>query len=51
MRKHRVDMNLLYDHNPQQFQENVPLFVDQVKEVEFFNLFLSSLRYFEKFWE
>lgn len=43
-RTQRVDMNILYDHNPAQFLSNVPLFVDQVKKVTYIDLFLSSLR-------
>ena len=44
-RNHRVDMNILHDHVPQRFMEDVALFVDQVKKVEHIDLFLSQLRY------
>ncbi len=44
-RNHRVDMNILHDHNPQQFMSSVGLFVDQVKKAEYIDLFLSQLRY------
>ncbi|KAI1340098.1 IKI3 family protein [Xylariaceae sp. FL0016] len=43
-RTHRVDMNVLYDHKPQQFLSNVGLFLDQVNNVANIDLFLSSLR-------
>ena len=43
-RNQRVDMNILHDHNPQQFLSNVGLFIDQVKKVEHIDLFLSQLR-------
>ncbi|KAG0045887.1 hypothetical protein BGZ83_008909 [Gryganskiella cystojenkinii] len=43
-RKNRIDLNILYDHNPKVFMENVPEFVKQVKEVDYLNLFLSFLR-------
>lgn len=43
-RTQRVDMNILYDHNPAQFLSNVALFIDQVKKVSYIDLFLSSLR-------
>lgn len=43
-RTQRVDMNLLYDYKPQQFLENVALFIDQVKKISYIDLFLSSLR-------
>jgi elongator complex protein 1 len=43
-RNQRVDMNILHDHAPQQFMDNVALFVDRVKKVEYIDLFLSNLR-------
>ena len=43
-RNHRVDMNILHDHAPQQFISNVGLFLDQVQKVEHIDLFLSQLR-------
>ncbi|CAI2174277.1 9937_t:CDS:10 [Funneliformis geosporum] len=43
-RKHRIDLNILYDHDPKSFLNNVELFVNQVEKVEYLNLFLSSLR-------
>lgn len=44
-RAQRVDMNILYDHRPAQFLENVGVFLDQVKDAASIDLFLSSLRY------
>jgi elongator complex protein 1 len=44
-RTQRVDMNILYDHAPEQFLANVTLFIDQVKKITYIDLFLSSLRY------
>ncbi|KAF6816844.1 elongator complex protein (IKI3 family protein) [Colletotrichum sojae] len=43
-RTQRVDMNILYDHQPSQFLANVGLFLEQLKEVSYIDLFLSSLR-------
>ncbi|KAL6852908.1 putative elongator complex protein 1 [Amphichorda felina] len=43
-RTQRVDMNILYDHRPEQFLANVGLFLDQLKDVAHIDLFLSSLR-------
>ncbi|KAI0843450.1 IkappaB kinase complex, IKAP component [Hypoxylon sp. FL0890] len=43
-RTQRVDMNILYDHRPQQFLANAGLFLDQLKDVSYIDLFLSSLR-------
>ena len=44
-RSHRVDMNILHDHDPESFIDNVDLFVDQIGKVEHIDLFLSQLRY------
>lgn len=43
-RRHRIDLNILYDHEPKSFLSNVELFVNQVENVDYLNLFLSSLR-------
>lgn len=43
-RNQRVDMNILYDHAPEEFTANIGLFVDQIPEVEYIDLFLSQLR-------
>ncbi|KAK3985573.1 putative Elongator complex protein 1 [Cladorrhinum sp. PSN332] len=43
-RTQRVDMNLLYDHRPEQFLENIGLFLEQVKDTTNIDLFLSSLK-------
>lgn len=43
-RTQRVDMNILYDHNPDQFLSNVGLFLDQLNDVSYIDLFLASLR-------
>ncbi|EEY19158.1 elongator complex protein [Verticillium alfalfae VaMs.102] len=43
-RTQRVDMNILYDHQPEQFLAHVGLFLDQLKDVTYIDLFLSSLR-------
>jgi elongator complex protein 1 len=47
-RTQRVDMNILYDHAPEQFLSNVPLFIDQVRKITYIDLFLSSLRYVDQ---
>ncbi len=44
-RAQRVDMNILYDHKPEQFLENVRRFLEQLGDVPHIDLFLSSLRY------
>ncbi len=43
-RTQRVDMNILYDHKPEQFLVNIGLFLEQVRDVANIDLFLSSLR-------
>lgn len=43
-RNQRVDMNLMHDHRPEQFIDNIGLFINQIKKVEHIDLFLSSLR-------
>ncbi|CAH1762567.1 10141_t:CDS:10, partial [Entrophospora sp. SA101] len=43
-RKHRIDLNILYDHAPNLFLKNVQSFVTQIANVDFLNLFLSNLR-------
>ena len=45
MRKHRINMNLLYDHKPDVFLQNVDVFVKQVAAVNHINLFLTDLLY------
>ncbi|CAD6977243.1 hypothetical protein A4X06_0g1276 [Tilletia controversa] len=43
-RTHRLDMNILHDHDPTAFLENLSLFIEQIKDVDYLNLFLTSLR-------
>lgn len=43
-RNHRVDLNILHDHNPEQLRSNIGLFIDQVQKTEHIDLFLSQLR-------
>jgi elongator complex protein 1 len=43
-RTQRVDMNILCDHKPEQFLANVELFLRQLKDVTYVDLFLSSLK-------
>lgn len=43
-RKNRIDLNILYDDNPERFVEHIRTFIKQVSEVDYLNLFLSNLR-------
>ncbi|PCH36634.1 IkappaB kinase complex IKAP component [Wolfiporia cocos MD-104 SS10] len=42
-RKHRIDLNVLIDHNREAFKQNLPHFVKEVDDVDYINLFLTSL--------
>lgn len=43
MRKHRINLNLIFDHNPQVFLQNVKDFVQQIESVNNINLFVTDL--------
>ncbi|VDM09694.1 unnamed protein product, partial [Wuchereria bancrofti] len=43
MKKHRIDMNLLYDHNPEFFMKYIGQFVEGMGSAELLNLFVASL--------
>lgn len=43
-RSQMVDMNILHDYAPEQFMENIQLFVDQVKKMDYIDEFISRLR-------
>ncbi|KAN0060657.1 putative elongator complex protein 1 [Thecaphora frezii] len=43
-RTHRMDVNILYDHDPESFMSHIDKFVAQVADVDHLNLFLSGLR-------
>ncbi|PPQ93843.1 hypothetical protein CVT25_013552 [Psilocybe cyanescens] len=42
-RKHRIDLNVIVDYNPERLLERIPYFVDQIPEVEHLNLFLALI--------
>ncbi|XP_061644154.1 elongator complex protein 1 isoform X2 [Phyllopteryx taeniolatus] len=44
MRKLRIDLNLIYDHNPKVFLENTRTFLAQLDSINSINLFLTELR-------
>lgn len=43
MRRQRVDMNLLFDHDHEAFIKNVTKFIDQVDDADLLNLFVFGL--------
>ncbi|XP_073242058.1 elongator complex protein 1-like [Porites lutea] len=44
MRRHRINLNLIHDHNPKLFLDNLGTFISQVESVNFINLFLTDLK-------
>jgi elongator complex protein 1 len=42
-RKHRIDLNIIVNRDPKLFRERLPSFVEQVRDVDYINLFLTSL--------
>ncbi|KZS97891.1 IkappaB kinase complex, IKAP component [Sistotremastrum niveocremeum HHB9708] len=42
-RKHRIDLNVFIDHKPEVFVSKLGLFVDQIDDADFLNLFLSGI--------
>ncbi|EFA84443.1 elongation protein 1 [Heterostelium album PN500] len=44
MRRNRIDMNFLYDHNPADFLKHIDMFVEQIPQIDYLNLFITSLR-------
>ena len=42
-RKHRIDLNVIVDHDPAAFCARIPAFVDQIPEVDHLNLFLTLI--------
>lgn len=43
MRKQRINLNLLYDHDPEKFVKNIDVFLDTIDNNSWLNLFLSDL--------
>ncbi|KAF3838893.1 hypothetical protein F7725_010661 [Dissostichus mawsoni] len=42
--KLRINMNLIYDHNPKVFLENIQTFITQLNSISHINLFLTELK-------
>ncbi|KAM3965504.1 elongator complex protein 1 [Aphomia sociella] len=43
MRKQRINLNLLYDHNPEKFINDIDVFLESIKNNSWLSLFLSDL--------
>ncbi|CAB1452515.1 unnamed protein product [Pleuronectes platessa] len=44
MKKLRINLNLIYDHNPKVFLENIDTFIKQLNSINLINLFLTELK-------
>ncbi|TRY90045.1 hypothetical protein DNTS_031568 [Danionella cerebrum] len=44
MRKLRINLNLIYDHNPTVFLNNIETFLKQIDSINHINLFLTELK-------
>ncbi|XP_041653539.1 elongator complex protein 1 [Cheilinus undulatus] len=44
MRKLRINLNFIYDHNPKVFLENIKTFITQLSSINYINLFLTELK-------
>lgn len=44
MRKLRISLNFIYDHNPKAFLENIETFITQLNSINHINLFLTELK-------
>ncbi|KAF7290054.1 polymerase II transcription elongation factor [Mycena chlorophos] len=42
-RKHRIDLGALVEHDPAVFMSNLKLFAEQIQEVDYLNLFLTTI--------
>ncbi|OJA14136.1 hypothetical protein AZE42_06727 [Rhizopogon vesiculosus] len=42
-RKHRIDLSIIVEHNQQVFMAGIPGFVGQIEDVDYINLFLTSV--------
>lgn len=43
MRKQRINLNLIYDHDPDKFINHIDIFLESIKNISWLNLFLSDL--------
>ena len=42
-RRHRIDLSVFLEHNKEGFIQSIPHFVEQVSDVDYINLFLTSV--------
>jgi elongator complex protein 1 len=48
LRQHKIDINLIYDVNPEKFMQNIGKFVKEVKQVDYLDLFINALKDVER---
>lgn len=46
-RSHRIDLDILCDYDLKAFEDNIDVFVQQVRKVEYLDLFISCLRQYD----
>jgi len=49
-KKHRINMNLMYDHRPAAFHANTETFIRQLDLPTNINLFLTNLRFDDNYY-
>ena len=49
MKKHRINFNLLYDHDPGKFASNIDRILNDVADSELLNIFVMELKYVTAF--
>lgn len=42
-RAHRIDLDILYDYDVERFENNIAHFIEQIKRVDYLDLFVSNL--------
>lgn len=43
MRKQRINLNLIHDHDPEKFTENIPMFISAIDNASWLSLFITDL--------
>jgi len=49
-RKHRIDLNVIVDRDPDLFRKRLTSFIEQVHDIDYINLFLTNLGSVIFFW-
>ena len=43
LRRHRINMNVFHDYNPEMFMSSIPEFITQIHQPQFLNIFITEL--------